>query len=310
MPHNNNHTQGQSHRQQGGQNRQQQGGQNRTQQTQREGQEEYTLQGNLGLLFSRRYYDGVTETEIANENYFKQRNKNLIAQGRQCNYSSILNTLNTAFKDEPCQTFELTTVYPGLIAGIGLVHGAGLKSEAKLGLAFDHSTGLPYLPASSVKGVLRSMFPYCVDNKAKPKDEQRSRFICDALSMVLNETDLDELTLDIFGSEQDDRENHVMGRDIFFDAMPVRAKSGLFGLDFITPHTGGEFADPNPIQFMRVMPDVTYRFMFRLHDTVLRSGATVTVEQKKELFRAILTTIGIGAKTNVGYGQLRVPNNQ
>ena len=54
--------------------------------------------------------------------------------------------------------FELKTTYPGALIGSGLVHGVGDDHEIKIGFQFDYVSGLPYIPGSSVKGILRSMF--------------------------------------------------------------------------------------------------------------------------------------------------------
>ncbi|MDP3829957.1 MAG: RAMP superfamily CRISPR-associated protein, partial [Ignavibacteriaceae bacterium] len=52
--------------------------------------------------------------------------------------------------------FELTTIYPGLLIGSGYNHEIGnQENELKLGFFFDYTTGLPCIPGSSVKGVLR-----------------------------------------------------------------------------------------------------------------------------------------------------------
>ena len=61
----------------------------------------------------------------------------------------------------------LNTTYPGLLIGSGYIHEIGstnIENELKLGFFFDHTTGLPIIPASSVKGLLRSAFKKAVDN--------------------------------------------------------------------------------------------------------------------------------------------------
>ncbi len=255
----------------------------------------YNQSGNLGLLYTRRYYEGLTSDMLQKqqeqqkekerkeeiEQYFKARNDNFIGQGKKPIDSSILPPYKSVEREGyKYQEFSLTTTYPGLILGIGLNHGTGLQNETKLGMDFDHTTGLPYLPASSVKGVLRAMF---------------RTFILENHKLTIKE--VDNLVVAIFGSEHNDN-NLSQGSDIFFDAFPTAAQNGLFGLDYITPHTKGEFANPTPIQFMRILPGVTFRFSFLLKD-----GKEWTAEKKAALFKEILSTVGIGAKTNVGYGQ-------
>ena len=45
-------------------------------------------------------------------------------------------------------TFKLSTIYPGLLTGSGMVHETNNQGELKLGFFFDHTSGLPMLPGS------------------------------------------------------------------------------------------------------------------------------------------------------------------
>ena len=315
----------------------------------------FQCKGNLGLLFTRRYYDGINK-QVLNKDainvetttdkgierdktnhqaiYYRSRNNNIILQAKKF----------VATAEMPHSTIiELTTTYPGLLTGTGILHGTGHEGEAKLGLMFDHTTGLPYLPGSSVKGLLRSLFPmgdiklaekYKDDAAKKRKvnniaEAEKLERKADALLLraankrtfivktiennCITEESVDDLELSIFNGieyiidekTKEAKQVNVTKRDIFFDAFPIKAsKHGLLGIDFITPHTKGEFSNPTPIQFMRIEPDVTFRFEFRFEDSKKNGETICTKNDKKKLFKEILTTIGIGAKTNVGYGQL------
>ncbi|MFC2649462.1 type III-B CRISPR module RAMP protein Cmr6 [Porphyromonas endodontalis] len=90
----------------------------------------------------------------------------------------------------------------------------------------------------------------------------------------------------------------IYDKDIFLDAYPFTVTDGctLLGEDYITHHEN-PLRDPKPIRFLRINSGVTYRFRF-----LFRNNDTFTAEVKKELFREIILTFGIGAKTNVGYG--------
>ena len=49
--------------------------------------------------------------------------------------------------------------YPGLLVGTGYIHTTGLSNdEIKMGFSFDYVSGLPYIPATSVKGTLKQAF--------------------------------------------------------------------------------------------------------------------------------------------------------
>ena len=63
------------------------------------------------------------------------------------------------------------------------------------------------------------------------------------------------------------------------------------------------FCDPEPICFMKIGPKVKFQFCFCLHDGVLPKNI------KLLLIEYLLCNNGIGAKTNVGYGQLQRTTN-
>ena len=108
----------------------------------------------------------------------------------------------------------------------------------------------------------------------------------------------------------------VYKRDIFFDAIPTEITANnightkrLLGTDYITPHKNKNrerpeldpFSNPDPIKFLKIMPKVKIEFRFKLEKSEVIPE--LDAEKKKLLFQEIIKTIGIGAKTNVGYGQ-------
>lgn len=253
---------------------------------------------NLGWLFFKAYYQGLSAKEIDKKNakekdqeeFFKEKNENILnAQLR--NYSGLLKPMND------CTSIRMKTTYPGLIIGTGVAHQTGLKGEMKLGLSFDYTTGLPYIPGSSVKGILRSVFPGSSTEADKDFKEARTTYIQGILDN--KEINVEELEAEIFEGKSCES---IYGRDIFMDAIIIKAPDSgkLLGSDYITPHTTNPLKNPTPIMFLKILPEVTIAFNFRLNDSV----TGIKADQKKHLFERILLDIGIGAKTNVGYGQL------
>lgn len=198
---------------------------------------------------------------------------------------------------------------PGLLIGSGLAHGLpGSEEDVKTGLQFDYTSGLPVIPGSSVKGVIRSAFPTIV------ADAEKLNYIKSLIadipefsSLVLEDKDILELGNQMF--------NHG---DVFADALLVgygtRMKQHgpvkqVLTEDYITPHTGGPLAQPIPIKIVKVAPGVTFAFCFKFNATKI-GDKEVTAEMKESLCTAILQDLGIGAKTNVGYGVLKRIDNQ
>ncbi len=232
------------------------------------------------------------------------------------------------------QGFELVTTYPGLLFGTGYQHEIGANGELKLGFFFDYTTGWPVIPGASVKGLLRSAF-HSMD---KNRSETNSAFLKvlaeavepqpGALIQVVGDAELFKAFTDrVFGPATRDKEGRkpennlsVYDRDVFHDAVIVKSNhpyiegrgediGQIFGRDFITPHKS-PFSDPVPIQFMKILPKVHVLFQFDLKDTVLSVGENeirITADKKLALFKAIILHLGVGAKTNVGYGQFVEP---
>jgi CRISPR-associated protein Cmr6 len=233
--------------------------------------------------------------------------------------------------DETIQTIDLTTSYPGLLCGSGYSHGILSESDFKLGFFFDHTSGLPVIPGSSVKGVLRSVFPGCLKEKDREKlskNEIEERYLF--FKWIIRETNkniadpsikipeftnpqIDLLESFIFeGTEKAQQISYYL-RDIILGAYLFEVSGHgqrFLKNDYITPHINREhpemssFTNPIPIQFLKVLPSVKFRFQFHLKD-----GGGLLKEQKRFLFREILNLQGVGAKTNVGYGHFENPEH-
>lgn len=214
-------------------------------------------------------------------------------------------------------TFDLTTIYPGLLIGSGYTHEYANNGDAfKIGFFFDHISGMPIIPGSSVKGLLRSVFPQNIISPAKKIAfrKEKTELIKDILKTkckLPEELNIDTIEKEIFEGNKD-KPISIYQRDIFFDAVPIEivknnrgTHKNLLGEDYITPHINKDnpelngLTNPNPLKFLKIMPEVKIQFRFRLSDGI------ITAKQKLELFKAILLDIGIGAKTNVGYGQFK-----
>lgn len=171
-------------------------------------------------------------------------------------------------------SFSLYTCYPGLLIGIGNAHDAKLKEAIKLGFSLDYVNGFPFLPGSSLKGILRS----CFSERA---------LIQSNLKADINVPELEKALFD--------------HSDIFLGAYPVLSKPGsLLELEYITPHAD-TFKNPVPISFMKVKPNVKFEFCFLLKDS---RELGLSSADKLGLFKNLLLEMGAGAKTNVGFGRL------
>jgi len=259
---------------------------------------------NLGYLFYKQYYWRNNSIAIPSLQRIMNGSKDCkinlainskLVNSELQNFDHILSCLVQN------KSFELTTIYPGLLVGSGYIHEAGFENEFKIGFHFDYTTGIPVIPGSSIKGMLRSVFP----GKAKSNNDERKKYIKGLITEILKNTpaniDIESLENQIFdGIKQDGKRIPVYQRDIFFEAFPFESLNNdqkFLSDDYITHHAD-PLKDPNPVKFLKILPDVKFRFQFKLTDY----DEKITSVVKEELFKKIILDLGVGAKTNVGYG--------
>lgn len=199
------------------------------------------------------------------------------------------------------------------------VTGLGREHPVENGFLWHHTLGVPYLPGSSIKGMVRAW----IEQWANEKDEEE-----------INR---------IFGPRQKQpTEQPQVGEVVFLDAIPlypVRLKA-----DIMTPHYGeyyqnkerpkapGDWISPVPIPFLAVKEDTTFHFAVVPRrqppfETPGESGrspelpvgstegggycAAADKEARKvcRWLKDALKWIGAGAKTAVGYGRMSVDDS-
>lgn len=272
-----------------------------------------TTNKNFGYLFGKDYYKGF-------DHDFKQTYPK--DKEREAYFKRFFDPKHASFFDakfeenktpiDPESQFDLTTRYPGLTIGTGYGHGVkSVIGDFKIGFFFDYTTGLPVIPGSSLKGTLRSVFPNATGahihkNVSKSIKEEKRNYIRGILK-VADDFDVDALELEIFEGKVNGQYLPMSKHDTFLDVEIVKpnSKGLIFGDDYITPHVDTEtrrpapLKNPTPLRFLKILPNVTFRFSFELRDGLISAA------QKLALFQTILKDLGIGAKTNVGYGRLK-----
>lgn len=203
---------------------------------------------------------------------------------------------------------EMRTTYPGLLIGLGYPHDTKEKGAIAGGFSFDYTTGLPYIPGSTVKGMLRSYFP---GQRTKNQNAYR-KFIAQVLSEVFKESKKENPGPEELEKYVDTLEELLFEKDnIYFGGYPLldkRSKKNILAEEYITPHK--PLKNPKVIKLLKVGPDVKFAFLFVLHDCKLDDKLSISSEQIKALFEQLLELGGVGAKTNVGYSQFELCDNQ
>jgi len=184
------------------------------------------------------------------------------------------------------------------------VTGTGIPHAIENGFTWHPTLGTPYLPASSVKGLVRHIFETAYDYKC---DNHRHQWM-----------------LDIFGSTEKNTTgkstSNQAGGIIFFDAIPIAPVQ--LGKDVMTPHAakwyqnGGSISaidkasatlpadwnDPTPITWLGVHEaNLLFCIAPRKQSQLI---SNVQLEQIWQTLEYGLGVLGAGAKTTSGYGRM------
>ena len=178
-----------------------------------------------------------------------------------------------------------------------LVVGLGGEHVQETNMTLHHIYGIPYIPGSAIKGVLRHWWLQVL--------QEDQNFLQQNPSFIKGNGEIDEsialkdpVFLSIFGSQEQ------RGKVQFLDAYPTGVVH--FATDIMNPHyphyySGSEpptdHQNPRPISFLTV-EKTTFRFAFLAQDQT-------RLDKLKNRFQKALELKGIGAKTAVGYGYFR-----
>jgi CRISPR-associated protein Cmr6 len=193
-----------------------------------------------------------------------------------------------------------------------MIVGLGNESVYETSITLHHIYGVPYIPASAVKGVFRSyIIQRCFENSEV--DAIRDKSFCDVFGCpeeLPKPNSKDKIKSYYGGARQ--------GEVMFFDALPVTAP--VISPDIMNPHYGEyygsnstnvkaptDFLNPVPIPFFTVS-DTSFHFLAGAKRDVqifgeLGNGQSIKDFLLQKMPKA-LSEQGIGAKTALGYGYM------
>ncbi|MDD2845472.1 MAG: type III-B CRISPR module RAMP protein Cmr6 [Rhodoferax sp.] len=214
------------------------------------------------------------------------------------------------------------------IATAPFTTGLGNEHPLENGFAFLNPYGLPYLPGSGIKGVLRQAA------RELASGEWGSTHDWDAEKIHLLERKgqaaIELSIIDVlFGRATENGDSdHVRGALSFWDALPQIPGDSL-AVDIMTPHQSHYYQQrqdrksgdstsphdsgaPNPISFLTLPPDTAFAFhvacdaahLERLAPDLAHGQRWQTLLTKA--FEHAFAWLGFGAKTAVGYGAMQV----
>jgi CRISPR-associated protein Cmr6 len=223
----------------------------------------FEIKANFGTLFEK-------STQISERAYLAAREA----------FSSSDNLLNIKFRPE-----------------WRFVTGLGGHNVYETGITLHHIYGVPYIPASSIKGVIRSWVIFTV-----PEFNNSEKLALE------NDT-----FRNLFGGpEASNSRKACQGKITFFDAMPTQ--SPRIEPDIMNPHypkwysgAGGtapvDTDNPNPVFFLTVK-ETPFQFLIGSKSFDLSQELFFNKKIEDWLIEA-LSEHGIGAKTAAGYGHMQ-----
>lgn len=181
-----------------------------------------------------------------------------------------------------------------------LIIGLGGASVYETSITLHHIYGIPYIPASSIKGTVRSHIlkevflpKYIAENNPKANEKAEEEAMDNPIFKL------------VFGNQGQ------KGKLVFYDAFPVCPPE--IEVDIMNPHYGDYYNNKSaPVDTLKPVPvffltaaRCDFQFLIGskkkdlLHESMAFNG-----EEKNilEWLHSALTHHGIGAKTAVGYG--------
>lgn len=192
--------------------------------------------------------------------------------------------------------------------------GTGMEHPLENGFAFLNPYGLPCLPGSSIKGVLRNTARLLAEDAFGEGSQGWTPMAVEVL----------------FGSEvptgREESADFRRGALLFWDVI-VSPKEEIKGgqksqsmkVDILTPHqshylqngaTPHDSGDPNPVPFLCVGPGAEFNFHIQASPGLLGEYADIWKDLMQVCFEHAFDWLGFGAKTAVGYGVLKQDEKQ
>ncbi|MBF0101678.1 MAG: type III-B CRISPR module RAMP protein Cmr6 [Desulfobacterales bacterium] len=182
-----------------------------------------------------------------------------------------------------------------------LITGIGESHPHEVSMVVDHNIGIPYIPSSGIKGIVR--FAHTLSLLELPNINDYIKYDKEGNAYLNDEDDWTKIP-HLFGTQE------KRGSVIFLDAYPETVPD--LHVDIMNPHYGqyyngdgntppGDYLDPNPLKFLTVAKDTQFIFRALVDKTI-----STLIEKIHKAYQNALTKEGVGAKTAVGYGLFEI----
>ncbi|GAB6078514.1 type III-B CRISPR module RAMP protein Cmr6 [Hydrogenobaculum acidophilum] len=277
-----------------------------------------SIGGESKALFLNKFIKWFKEKETIYETY-KSVETRLSAQAKALENQGYKNI----FRPDNC--LKLKTVSR-------LVVGLSDSNVLEVSLILHHIFGIPYIPASTLKGVVRMVSFWDIITKLNRQNDKGIKKLQEQLYND-NISDSDDFNILkhklLFGTKG------LKGLLVFLDSFPVIPKNlDMFELDVMTPHYSnyytqgdipGDWENPKPIVFLTIREGVEFCFyvlfdQYRLEQIKNSENISKGLRMKisklfegnafddiRKWFSIALEEFGLGAKSRLGYGIFTTP---
>lgn len=203
-------------------------------------------------------------------------------------------------KEQKLNTFEFSVKLTSpFVTGLGSGH------PTETGMILDRNTGVPYIPASSIKGVC--LLAYAINIAKKGMADEKGNITLEGMKKIE----------ELFGTQDENAKEKKRGQLVFLDAFPDAIPK--LTVDIMNPHFGRyydgtnkqpvETESPVPIKFLTVKEGVVFTFrcyFLPLGEGKRESEKSDISEEVNAIFKTAFETVGFGGKTSIGYGRFKL----
>ncbi len=189
--------------------------------------------------------------------------------------------------------------------------GLGGTSVYETGLTLHHIYGIPFIPASAIKGIVRSYVATEVyENEATALQDKVfcDVFGCNGEEKIGNKKYKSFYKLQAEKEKNEEDLGTRQGKVIFFDAFPqstIKLEADIMNVHYSDWYGKGtppaDWQSPVPIPFLTIGKDTAFQFVIG----VKSDEQFTTLNKTKTWLNNALREKGLGAKTAIGYGYMQ-----
>lgn len=271
---------------------------------------------NIGLILTKFVNLNVIKNSKLKKNFLFAVTNKTLPKELQNIFMSLVKKIQKELISLTALGFQ-TVINQPFTTNSRLIVGFGTDSVLETSLTLHKIFGIPYIPATALKGVVRAVkFWNLVKAKDIASNEKSLKVFQEKFYGELETSDEDTFKAQLlFGAK------NFKGLLLFLDAFPEINNENLFDVDIMNVHypdyysknePPGDWQQPKPIFFLTVKEEIKFHIAVLFdqyrHERLPKEYKKLDLNNlQTELVKLVSTALsefGIGAKTRVGYGVL------